>query len=117
MPTSFQRLIALFKSEKKSEVAEFTPQILPLNFRILKNAVLFTRLRQDSTLGIGRKQSASGRTLVIKTAGLRTRHMLVRRAGGYLCPKQKDAPKGDAGCAILAFINLWSILDLLRKTF
>ena len=36
MPTNFQRLIALFKSEKKSEVAEFTSQILPLNLRILK---------------------------------------------------------------------------------
>ena len=52
MPTNFLRLIALFKSGKKSEVAEFTPPDPAIEFPHPENASLFTRLKQDSTLGI-----------------------------------------------------------------
>ncbi len=52
MPTNFQRLIALFKSGKKSEVADFTPPDPAIEFPHPENASLFTRLKQDSALGI-----------------------------------------------------------------
>lgn len=52
MPTNFQRLIALFKSLKKSEVADFTPPDPAIEFQHPQNASLFSRLKGDSTIGI-----------------------------------------------------------------
>jgi len=52
MATSFQRLIALFKSGKKSEVIDFTPPDPAIEFPHPENASLFNRLRGDSTIGI-----------------------------------------------------------------
>ncbi len=52
MPTNFQRLIALFKSGKTSEVADFTPPDPAFEFPDPENAALFTRLKEDSAPGI-----------------------------------------------------------------
>jgi hypothetical protein len=52
MPTNFQRLIALFKSEKKSDVTDFSPPDPAIEFPHPENASLFRRFRGDSTIGI-----------------------------------------------------------------
>jgi hypothetical protein len=52
MATNFQRLIALFKSGKKSDVSDFTPPDPAIEFLHPENASLFSRLRGDSTIGI-----------------------------------------------------------------
>jgi len=49
---NFQRLIALFTSGKKSEVRDFTPPDPATEFPHPENASLFTRLREDSALGV-----------------------------------------------------------------
>ena len=52
MPTNFQRLIALFKGRKKSEVADFTPPDPALEFPHPDNASLFKRWREYARPGI-----------------------------------------------------------------
>lgn len=52
MRTNFQKLIAVFKSGKKSEIADFTPPDPAVEFPHPENAPLFTRLRENARVGV-----------------------------------------------------------------
>jgi hypothetical protein len=52
MPTNFQRLVALFKGRKKSEVSDFTPPDPAIEFSHPKNASLFTRWKENARPGV-----------------------------------------------------------------
>jgi len=52
MRTNFQNLIALFKSRKKSKIADFTPPDPAVQFPHPENAPLFTRLRENARPGV-----------------------------------------------------------------
>jgi hypothetical protein len=52
MPANFQRVIALFKSRKKSQVRDFTPPDPAIEFPHPENVPLFIRLRRNARLGV-----------------------------------------------------------------
>jgi hypothetical protein len=54
MPTNFQRLVALLKRRKKSEVADFTPPDPAIEFPHPENASLLTRLKENARPGVPR---------------------------------------------------------------
>jgi hypothetical protein len=52
MPTNFQRLVALFKRRKKSEVADFIPPDPAIEFPHPENASLFRRWKENARPGV-----------------------------------------------------------------
>lgn len=52
MRTNFQNLLALFKNREKPEIKAFTPPDPAVEFPHPQNASLFSRMENDSTIGI-----------------------------------------------------------------